>query len=150
MHRQCRASDNTHMCVYMMHYNLKGCTVSLHCLPMTCYNFQKWNSKRWTITGVSVTDRQQKIIYSSIAELFPWFGFRKCTPDIVCKTAVPYSVMWMCEFSLSLGWTLFKSLGTLFNTGDGVPGLPFIKVYQKPLLWYNKMHNYSIFGYTHM
>ena len=31
----------------------------------------------------------------------------------------------MRELSLLQGWTLFKSAGTLFNTGEGVPGLPF-------------------------
>ena len=37
----------------------------------------------------------------------------------------------LSEFSLLLGWTLFTSLGSLFNTGKGCPWLPLIKIYQK-------------------
>ena len=40
--------------------------------------------------------------------------------------------VYMCEFSLSLGWALFKSLVTLFHTGEVVPGLLLIKIHQKP------------------
>ena len=59
-------------------------------------------------------------------------GFLKHTPDIVHKTTEVYGVVCMCEFSLLVGWTLFKSLETLFNAGEGVPGLSLIRIYQKP------------------
>ena len=40
------------------------------------------------------------------------------------KTTITYSLMRVCDFFLLLEWTLYKSLGTLFNTGEGVPWLP--------------------------
>ena len=43
---------------------------------------------------------------------------------------VTYSVMCMCEFSLLLGWTLFKSMGASLT--EGVPGLRLIRIYKRP------------------
>ena len=49
------------------------------------------------------------------------------------------------EFSLLQGWTLVKSLGTLMNTEDGVPGLPlWTRIYQLPCVCMSLVNWYEV------
>ena len=120
----------------MTHYNPKGRTKRPHCAPTARTMIFRGETQKYELlqkfetelTGRGETQKYeelQKSLYpivsrkSSVyatAELFPLLGFPKRTPGVVCKVIVTYGVMCMCEFSLLLGWTVFKSLGTLSNT----------------------------------
>ena len=60
-----------HICVYMMHYNLKGCTISLHCASSGCIIFFRGETRNTSKYEVSMS-----ISRSSAAQ---WQSYFPCS-----------------------------------------------------------------------